>query len=358
MNILYKQYPTYVKLKRRLPWRLQKLIPEPASDQYYVLSDAPLIVIIPEDVHENYAKWEIFFRILRPKKAIFLCRVRYTLEPDTQVPPIAAWHNAYIEQNPQHRFIYLANTENEEKKLKQFGLECRFVNQNCFVDENMFQPAPNSEKLYDAIYNARLSRFKNIQLAGELENLALITYFAVQEDYDQFTESQQMIPNATALNWPEHPPLKDCVIGNYRKISINDISSYLNKARVGLCLSNIEGAMYASAEYLLCGLPVVSTESLGGRDVMFDDDYVIMVENSASAVKEAVSAMISRNLSPEFVRNRTLEKMEQHRRYFIDLIQRLYEESRINRQFSDEWNKLFVNRMYKVQDLKLISQYL
>ncbi|WP_152555683.1 glycosyltransferase [Methylomarinum vadi] len=337
---------------------MQKLFPEPASDQYYVLSDFPLIVIIPEDVHENYAKWKIFFRMLRPKKAIFLCRVRYTLEPDPQVPPIAAWHKAYTEQNPRHRFIYLANTEKEEKKLQQFGLESYFVNQNCFIDEKMFQPEPKSEKLFDAIYNARLSRFKNIQLAGELDNLALITYFAVQEDYDQFTESQQTIPKATALNWPGHPPLKDCVIGNYGKININDISSYLNKARVGLCLSNIEGAMYASAEYLLCGLPVVSTESLGGRDVMFDNDYVIMVENSSLAVKEGVKAMISRNLSPEFVRKRTLEKMELHRRYFIDLIQQLYEENGINRRFTDEWSRLFINRMYKVQDLKLISQYL
>ncbi len=358
MNILFKQYPNYVKLKKRLPWPLQKHFPEPASDQYYVLSDFPLIVIIPEDVHENYAKWKIFFRILRPKKAIFLCRIRHTLEPDTHVPPIAAWHNTYTEQNPLHHFIYLANTENEEKKLKQFGLESRFVNQNCFIDEKMFQPEPESEKLFDAIYNARLIRCKNIQLASELDNLALITYFALQDNYDQFSEYQQMIPNATALNWPGHPPLKDCVISNYRKININDISSYLNKARVGLCLSNIEGAMYASAEYLLCGLPVVSTESIGGRDVMFDDDYVIMVENSASAVKAGVSAMISRNLSPEFVRNRTLEKMERHRRYFIDLIQQQYEENGVNRRFADEWDKVFVNRMYKVQDLKLISQYL
>ena len=41
---------------------------------------------------------------------------------------------------------------------------------------------------------------------------------------------------------------------------------HLNRARVGLCLSAREGAMFASMEYLLSGLPIVTTPSMGGRD--------------------------------------------------------------------------------------------
>lgn len=40
-----------------------------------------------------------------------------------------------------------------------------------------------------------------------------------------------------------------------------ELNRCLNQCRLGLCLSAVEGPMYASIEYLLAGLPVVSTES-------------------------------------------------------------------------------------------------
>lgn len=54
--------------------------------------------------------------------------------------------------------------------------------------------------------------------------------------------------------------------------------------------------MFASMEYLLCGLPIVSTPSIGGRDVFFDKDYVEIVEPDPHAVKEAVIEMVRRRV--------------------------------------------------------------
>ena len=45
-------------------------------------------------------------------------------------------------------------------------------------------------------------------------------------------------------------------------------------------MSSQEGAMYSSVEYLLCGLPIVSTKSTGGHDVFFTDTNCIIAEDS------------------------------------------------------------------------------
>jgi hypothetical protein len=58
--------------------------------------------------------------------------------------------------------------------------------------------------------------------------------------------------------------------GFYRQLEVREIPAWLNQARVGLCLSAYEGCMRASAEYLLCGLPIVSTPNIGGRDRLAD----------------------------------------------------------------------------------------
>ena len=47
-----------------------------------------------------------------------------------------------------------------------------------------------------------------------------------------------------------------------------------------------EGANYSSSEYLLCGLPVVSTESSGGRDYWFDDYNSIICKPNEDSVKK------------------------------------------------------------------------
>ena len=78
-------------------------------------------------------------------------------------------------------------------------------------------------------------------------------------------------------------------------------------------LSKAEGACYASAEYLLCGLPLVTTKSIGGRDVFYDDAYTLVVDDTPEAVREGVRQMIERDISPEFIRRETLKKLSPHR---------------------------------------------
>jgi hypothetical protein len=72
-------------------------------------------------------------------------------------------------------------------------------------------------------------------------------------------------------------------------------------------------------EYLLAGLPIVSTKSRGGRDYFFDDRFVKIVDARPEEVKRAVSNFVQRPIDPHFVRERTLERVMASRRHFYDL---------------------------------------
>ena len=103
--------------------------------------------------------------------------------------------------------------------------------------------------------------------------------------------------------------------------------------------------MAASMEYMLCGLPIVSTHSIGGREAFFDEEYVKIVDDTPEAVRDGVAEMINRDLPQTYVRDKTLEKIRIHRHRFMRIVQEIYDKEGVTRTFEDEWDKLFVNSL-------------
>jgi len=64
--------------------------------------------------------------------------------------------------------------------------------------------------------------------------------------------------------------------------------------------------MFASTEYLLAGLPIVTTASAGGRDVYHDAEYCWTVPADPAAVADAVDHLKARNIPRRYIRERTL----------------------------------------------------
>lgn len=54
-----------------------------------------------------------------------------------------------------------------------------------------------------------------------------------------------------------------------RYLDHDEVTDAIYKSCLGGIFSEHEGACYASTEYLLCGCPVISTPSVGGRDVWY-----------------------------------------------------------------------------------------
>jgi glycosyltransferase involved in cell wall biosynthesis len=118
--------------------------------------------------------------------------------------------------------------------------------------------------------------------------------------------------------------------------------------------------MYSSVQYLLSGLPVVSTRSLGGRDVFFDREYVLIVEDEEEAVRRGVKELIEKRIPAQRIRHKTLEKMRDHRLRLISLVQEIYRQEGVKRDFASEWNEVFFNKLLKWQShedtMKLVNR--
>lgn len=103
--------------------------------------------------------------------------------------------------------------------------------------------------------------------------------------------------------------------------------------------------MYAATEYLLCGLPVVSTVSVGGRHEWFDPRFTRIVPDDPAAIADAVRQLISLQIPREHIRTETLERMWQHRRRFFDLGQTVYASMDVGRDFVRDFYSGFVSKL-------------
>jgi hypothetical protein len=116
-----------------------------------------------------------------------------------------------------------------------------------------------------------------------------------------------------------------------------DVNRHLNRASVGLCLSAEEGAMFACAEYLLAGLPVITTPNRGGRDFYIDEDYCITVADDPREIAAAVTALKAREIPRHAIRERTMRRIQSERARFIELVNAIYAELGVGEEFAGFW---------------------
>ncbi|MDD5727595.1 MAG: glycosyltransferase [Victivallales bacterium] len=225
------------------------------------------------------------------------------------------------------RFTFLCNSPAEQKNLSAHQLDAVFCHQNAFIDENLYPLIPDAEKLYDAIYIGRITPFKRQELAGGIKSVRLIGWTSSREK-DYFESVMNSMPQAV---WTSNVPATKI----YREI---------NSARVGLCLSAEEGAMFVSGEYMLCGLPAVSTRNRGGRECLFPENTFCRVDDTPEAVAEGVYRMIAASPPPETIRESYLAKMREHRQIFIKLVQKIIDAHNTDLDFARAWPEVFIHK--------------
>ncbi|WP_149538442.1 glycosyltransferase [Siccirubricoccus phaeus] len=202
-------------------------------------------------------------------------------------------------------FLFLANSEEERASLKQALPEVPVlhVNNTAFLKEDLFPIGPG-EKLYDAVLVSKPAPFKRMHLAKDVPNKIIISYAASSI---RVTDKSDPVPveslGAERVFWD---------------LGRTDLVALLQRSRVGLILSAEEGACYSSTEYLLCGLPVVSTPSRGGRHDYYDEFSAEIVEPTPEAVAAGVARLLARlrdgAISPADIRARTVARMLEFRR--------------------------------------------
>jgi glycosyltransferase involved in cell wall biosynthesis len=337
-----------------------------ALARYAIVSTEPLIFHVAQSIDQDkklVSDLSILFEYLADQTAFFLYNWCWKTESDQKLKIIEAFEKDHAKTYPGHRFIHLCNTVKQTEIFRAYQLEAIFINQNCLVDEKIFRPIESSLKHYDAVYDACFKKFKRHELAVTLDSLALI-YYAMPTTPSEFSDVEQIKAQFSHAHFfnhiPDEPdnPLKQTRSKSYQLLSPQEVNECLNRCKVGLCLSPVEGAMRASIQYLSAGLPIVSTPSEGGRDVFYDDAYVAIVEPNPEAVKQGVKALIARNIDPNLIRCQTLQKIQPHRDRLINLIQEIYDQTGTARTFAEEWDQIFFNKLIKLQNHLQVIEYL
>ena len=186
---------------------------------------------------------------------------------------------------PEARFIILANAPKEVEIIQEFN-EVYLANHNAFLDPARYPVPKKTERKFDALYIARITPFKRHDLALKVKNLHLIGSYSEKEK-EYFQKTIAKFPHAV---WS-------------RKVPSFFIGKKICEAACGLALSAVEGAMFSCGEYTLCGVPVVNTRNLGGRDTLLPEFACRYAEDTAESVAENVQYWVDNPIEPVEIRN-------------------------------------------------------
>lgn len=190
------------------------------------------------------------------------------------------------------QFLICCNSYSEVLDAKQAGfVNAILCNQNAFLDHAIFNISNTSKRSYYLCLNSRPEKWKRPWYAAGIRNLAIIRGALYQPEQYYAFES-----------------LEPAYI-NERPLLPAEVAQVLGNSEVGAIFSETEGACYSSGEFLLCGLPVISTPCRGGRELYYNEDNSIIVEEKKEVIPALVSLINRLRLQPELrqtIRNRHL----------------------------------------------------
>ena len=236
-------------------------------------------------------------------------RVVARMKPDDHIVWMTFWHadQTYFDRAAEfysaspvapNRVWVLGNTKQEAEAARRAGFNGVWVNHNAWLDERLLQPLPR-EKVYRAVMVSQLAPYKRVHLAAKVAGLALVPSALFHLHQAQSVEN---FVDATIIETlPE-----------------GGIAEILCRSRVGLILSKEEGACYASSEYLLCGIPVVTTASRGGRDVFYTRENSHFVAPTEDDVARGVDWMIDHAPDPWSIHHAHVALSQTFRARFAD----------------------------------------
>lgn len=188
----------------------------------------------------------------------------------------------FLPYKEQYDIVALANTEEEKTFYEStYGIESIFVNHNCFTNENEFFIEDDLEKKYDLFVNSAFDNYKNHYLTKLVESLVYVGRFESEKKFISCDLNYKAVFPNFDKNTPEN-------LSTYKWLSADEIRKITNESFVAGIFSPVEGACFSSAQYLLCGVPVVSIKCRGGRELWYNENNSIICDNNPESVVEAI----------------------------------------------------------------------
>jgi glycosyltransferase involved in cell wall biosynthesis len=211
--------------------------------------------------------------------------------------------------------------------------EVILANHNAFINENFYK-ITNEEKKYDIVINSSFTYLKRLHLSNKIKNKAFIGYKCNSvEEFNSCVPKDGFIANFED---------RERNLDNWKWVNNIEVLRLYNQSKVGCIFSPHEGACFSSSEYLLCGLPVVSTQCIGGREIWYNNENSIICEPTEDSVElcvnNAIMKLQTNEFNPENIRNNHIELMNVHRHTLTNKVLELYK--KISNDIPD-YNTLF-----------------
>jgi len=284
---------------------------------YY--ENTKLRVFIIENMHHNWQWLSKYKEKIRPTD-LFLVYCGWFHGDEFAKEATLMCDDLGIDKN---RFIFLYNSSQEMNVFTKHGFMGRLIPHNCWLDDKVIYPR-TVKKTYRAIYVGRRSAFKRHMLAEKVEHLAIVAGA-------NHGNAVSDIPSTAYIN--------------SIKLSTADVCTKISESYCGLILSELEGGCFSSSEYLLCGIPVVSTPSLGGRDVWYTEYNSIISDPNPDAIADAVDYFNRNVRSPEKIRNHHIQLSNKFREEFIAMLGEIFLENNVQEDARRYFNANFFHKM-------------
>jgi len=189
--------------------------------------------------------------------------------------------------------------------LSEIGFKTLFCHHSSFLDDELFYAYEKRQPIYNAIYNAQILPYKRIELCKDLRDWCLISH--TNENKDIHSEYRKTILHLIGDRTLKNPNIF---------LQPKEVCNYINQSKCGLMLSAEEGGNYATVEYLLCGIPVITTPNIGGRNEFLNKENSIMIHPDSYSVASAVNTLRVEKFDKFKIRTSVLEVINKHRSNF------------------------------------------
>jgi hypothetical protein len=319
---------------------------------FCLLHPYPVILHAPDwEIDPQSGVWTVLEALPR-RRSYLVVAPSWSLETDHAERILSPAIRAVRDRFDQVEVVVLASDAVEVEVLHRLCQTPLFCSHNALIREDLFYPIPGRQAQFDAIYDGKLADYKRHHLARCVSSLALNTY--LQPEYCTLEYFQTTLGLLAHATWLKKPWVEN------RWLPVQEVNAAYNRARVGLCLSEVEGSMWASIQYLLAGLPVVTTRNLGGRDEFFSPLSTRWVDDDPVDVARAVAELVALDIDPALIRAEALAKIGEHRRRFLEWIRSVIEkEGGEPGRWAGEWPQGLPSKLRepKVQVDDVIRQF-
>lgn len=207
--------------------------------------------------------------------------------------------------NYYEKCIFICNSKLEKKYCDDEKVFSCFINKICLLNENLFFIDENIKKDLLGIYSTSFSNRKRLNICKDINNISLLLDY--KNGLPEFFNGINTI--------------------NENTIEIFDLYKYYNRAQFGVSLITQDSSSYVIGEYFLCGLPIITVASIGGKNIWTNKYNSVLVDATKESILKGIELCLTNiengMFNSEMIRRRQLILMNDYRKKFIKFLSTL-----------------------------------